>query len=152
MPALILIFSAIDFVSALARPAGKPDTQRSDFIAWVERYMPCRDRLGISGTDLYAARCGVVHAMSSDSRLQREGKVKRIFYTWGNKHPEPMNAALQGEPGTFVKVETLFEVFLEGLGAFGTAVDKSEELQRLVASRTGMVFAEYPDLPPPGVR
>jgi len=145
MPALVLIYSGIDFVSALSRPASKTDAQRSDFIIWVDRYMPC-DKLSLTGTDLYGARCGIVHAMTSESRLQREGKVKRVFYTWGTAQPEPLNNKLRGEPGVFVKVELLFDVFLEGLAKFGDAVSEDATLRGLITKRTNQIFAEYSSL------
>jgi hypothetical protein len=145
MPALVLIYSGIDFVSALGRPASKTDAQRSDFITWVDRYMPC-DKLSLTGADLYGARCGIVHAMTSESRLQREGKVKRVFYTWGTARPEPLNNKLRGEPGVFVKVEFLFDVFLEGLAKFGDAVSEDATLYGLITQRTNQIFAEYSSL------
>jgi hypothetical protein len=33
--------------------------------------------------DLYAARCGILHTFTPDSRLYREGKAKRVAYAWG---------------------------------------------------------------------
>ena len=49
--------------------------------------MSCVQRFGVSGLDLYAARCGVLHTYTMDSRLSTEGKAKRILYAWGNDWP-----------------------------------------------------------------
>ena len=75
MPALILIYSGIDIMAALSRPAAAEKVVRADYIAWAERYMRCQERLGVSGIELYAARCGVVHTATADSQLSNEGKA-----------------------------------------------------------------------------
>ena len=104
--ALILIFSTIDFLSSLDRPAGKPEAQRSDFIAWIDRYMPCG-----GGRGLYAARCTIVHC--APSRLEREGTVKR--------------ALCDGA--------TLLAALCDGVKAYGEAVEADPERAALVRRR-----------------
>lgn len=77
-----LIFSTIDAVSALSRPVGQPETEKSVFISWVNKYVKPRGSIGCSAQDLYAARCGVLHSYSADSRLGRQGQVRRLIYEW----------------------------------------------------------------------
>lgn len=54
------IYSAIDALAALTRPANAPETTRDLFLAWVQRLVPLGE-LGVSAIELYGARCGVLH-------------------------------------------------------------------------------------------
>lgn len=149
VPALILIYTGIDFVASLARPATQSDVTKNDFIRWAERFMDCRQRLGVSGLDLYAARCGVVHTYTADSKLHRAGQAKRIFYSWGNQEPHEANSLVRrlGYSEVFIKIESLFDTFNHGLEKFGTAMTKDEQLTTLVVSRGGQLFSNYPQFP-----
>ena len=146
-PALVLIYTGIDFVASINRPAFKTDVDRQDFISWVDNFMDC-SRLGVNGLDLYAARCGVVHTYSPDSKLSRDGKAKRIMYAWGNKKPDDQNALLKklGYSEVFVKLETLYDVFVQGLVSFGDYLEKNPEMHELVRTRDRKLignFAEF---------
>ncbi|MEP7198105.1 MAG: hypothetical protein ABI851_16425 [Saprospiraceae bacterium] len=66
-PALILIYSAIDsfsYMSNLNNHSGK-----KVFKEWVKKWMLDRYPLPCNETDLYAARCGLLHLQSSESDL-----------------------------------------------------------------------------------
>jgi hypothetical protein len=77
-PALILIYSSIDAASWLS--AEDPDGEvQSYFVKWIEKYLP-NDRFNCSPLELWAARNGIVHALSASSRLTRKGKARQIIY------------------------------------------------------------------------
>jgi hypothetical protein len=63
MPALALIYCGIDIMGNLSRPPFNPDSTRNDFANWSELHTDCNARLGVSGLDLYAARCGILHCI-----------------------------------------------------------------------------------------
>ena len=90
MPALILIYSGIDIFSSLALPIEKEDGTRQDFINWTEKYITGVENFGCDAIDLYAARCGVVHANTATSSLSRKNQAKIILYAWGNRTPESL--------------------------------------------------------------
>jgi hypothetical protein len=117
LPALVLIYTGMDFAASLRRPEGNDNVTRSDFVCWAEKFMDCRQRLGVSGLDLYGARCGVVHTYSPDSDVHRTGKAKRIMYSWGTKETYDANSRVQecGMPEVFIKIEVLFDEFLHGI-------------------------------------
>lgn len=94
LPAVTLIYTGIDVVSNLGRPEGKEQANRHDFEARAEKYMACVSRLGVSGRDLYAARCGVVHSYTFNSRLSRNQEARRIIYAWGCATTDKPNAIL----------------------------------------------------------
>jgi hypothetical protein len=78
--AVILIYSGMDTMAFLGMPKTQTEVARQDFIQWAERYIhfPCSEQL--SGLDLYGARCSVLHAHSTYSKLSREGKCRMIGY------------------------------------------------------------------------
>ena len=78
MPALILIYSGIDIMAALGRPRDKDEATRSDFIEWCDSFMLNGSELSCTAIDLYAARCGIVHTYTMNSRLSKQGKAKEI--------------------------------------------------------------------------
>ena len=146
MPALILVFSGIDIFAALNRPAEKEEGTRKDFKEWCDYYLLSSNELPCSATDLYAARCGVVHSYSSESRLSRNKEAKEIVYSWGNQSPEPLQKALQriGHTAHVIHVETLVNVFKKGVWEFLEEVGKDKNKVSLVVSRASKLFKDQP--------
>jgi hypothetical protein len=149
MPDLALIYCGIDVLANLSRPAQNTEVPQSDFVNWTERYMECQKLLGLSGLDLYAARCGILHTYTMDSRLSAKGRARRIIYAWGNKSPDdPMRLLkLLGRSEAMIRIETLFSVFLQGIEAFGKALDSDPELESLVRDRGRKLFIDMPTFP-----
>jgi hypothetical protein len=135
--------------ASLCRPDANDDVTRNDFVIWAEKVMDCRRRLGVKGLDLYAARCGVVHTYTPDSKLHRKGHAKRIMYSWGTKEPHDANSLVRGLGLTevFIKVEVLFDTFLYGVERFSDDVLKDPERERLVLSRDRKLFADVSSFP-----
>jgi len=77
---VILIYSAIDTMAFLGMPAAQKDVARADFVAWADRYMrfPCKEQ--ITGIELYAARCAMLHNYGTRSRLSRKGQARQVGY------------------------------------------------------------------------
>lgn len=78
---LTLLYSAIDVLASLER-LPKEGTQ-SAFARWVDKYMLPNPAFRFSSRDLYAARCGIIHAFSAASDLSRRGQANKIVYAWG---------------------------------------------------------------------
>ena len=38
---------------------------------------------GVTPTDVYGARCAVLHSLTGDSDLSRRGEARRFLYAWG---------------------------------------------------------------------
>lgn len=150
IPALILIYSGIDMMAALSRPAKAEKVIRADYIDWAERYMRCKERLGVSGIELYAARCGVIHTATADSQLSNEGKARKIFYAWGDRQTdEPMSllAALGIDDVVVLKVEGLATAFSDGIVCFGDEIDQDAELAFLIRGRADKLFMDRVTFP-----
>lgn len=92
MPALVLMYTGIEIVSKMG---SKPlESSRAAFVRWIDRYVLETGRFDVTGIDLYAARCGVIHAFSPDSNLYKEGKARRIAYAWGNADVHKLHASI----------------------------------------------------------
>lgn len=146
MPALILVYSGIDIFAALNRPAEKEEGTRKDFKEWCELYLLSNNELPCSATDLYAARCGVVHSYTAESRLSRNMAAKEIVYSWGNQSPEPLQIILKriGHSAHVIHIETLVSVFKKGVGEFLEEVSKDKSNINLVISRAAKLFKDQP--------
>ena len=149
MPALALIYCGIDVLASLSRPAVSAEVASSDFVCWAERYMECEKLLKISGIDLYAARCGILHTYTMDSSLSRKGRSKRIIYAWGDKNPdEPMKLLRTlGLSEVMIKIEALFSVFLHGIDVFGNVLATDQNLTALVTERGRKLFLDQASFP-----
>jgi hypothetical protein len=80
-PTLILVYSGIDAMAWLDRPAGQGDVTDTEFIAWCNRYVLAPADASINAEDLFAARCGLLHSHTAESRRHRQGKVRKVFYS-----------------------------------------------------------------------
>jgi len=81
LAALTLSFVCIDTMAYLGLPSGKTTQTRTDFIAWVDRYLKAHheQQYQCRGIDLYAARCGFLHAFSAEADLHRKDQSIYLF-------------------------------------------------------------------------
>lgn len=91
IPCLTLLYAAIDVLASMERQP-KEGTQRA-FVRWVETYMLPNSAFRFSALDLYAARCGIIHAFSATSDLSRKGKAHKIVYAWGTANADALHRA-----------------------------------------------------------
>lgn len=141
--AVALIFFGIDSLSALARPVEMPDTSRSVFIDWVERYLLPSSGMACTALDLYAARCGALHTHSPESDLQRQGKANRLVYEW--KHGPAADATLPLSPGTIViEIETLHKALKRAVEKFFITADTDPETKERVYHHLGGLLCYKP--------
>lgn len=149
MPALALIYCGIDVLANLCRPADNPEVLPGDFVNWTERYMECEKQLGLSGLDLYAARCGILHTYTMDSRLSTKGRARRILYAWGDKNPDEAMKLLRAleRSEVMIKIEALFSAFLHSIEALGKAIEDDPKLAALVAQRGQKLFMDQTSFP-----
>src|SRR6185295_5604635 len=75
-PALILIYSAIDTAGWL--DSNDQSSTRNSFIDWTNRYLLSTGALSCTALDLYAARCGLLHTFTPNSKLSSDKKARRI--------------------------------------------------------------------------
>lgn len=89
MAAVTMAYVCMDTMAFLSIPVGQKSQTRSDFIAWVNTYLEAHpDQLyQYDGTDVYAARCSVLHAFGAEADLHRKDpNIRKFVYDDGGKH------------------------------------------------------------------
>ena len=92
-PALILIYATMDsYAWAVSDKAERKVGRRFEsFVAnWVlpNHPLPCQP------TDLYGARCAILHTLTGDSGLSKAGSAKTVAYAWGTAEADAFAEAI----------------------------------------------------------
>ncbi|HXA19533.1 MAG TPA: hypothetical protein VN380_21265 [Thermoanaerobaculia bacterium] len=136
-PALILIYAGIDSMAWLNLPEGKHDVTATEFIQWCNRYLLLPEDAELRAEDLYAARCGLLHSYTAESRRYREKKVTKLFYSRETTAGEINLDQLGGEEHTWplwTDVDILF-------GRLRSAVHRFQEDIATDSNRANSVYA-----------
>ena len=90
-PCLVLIYTLIDSL-AWACSDKKNEEVRSRFEQWVSIWL--KDSIPCTATEIYAARCAVLHSRTSKADLTESGKVREIAYAWGTAKAADLQEAI----------------------------------------------------------
>jgi len=101
MPALVLIYSLIDSFAWAVDP-NEPNT-RTRFENWLAKYVYPTTPLPCTPIELYAARCAVLHTLTSKAHLHVKGKLREIAYAWG-----PAKLATLSEATSLARISDRF--------------------------------------------
>jgi hypothetical protein len=149
MPALALVYSLIDSL-AWAAADRRDESVRKRFEAWVTEWLIPHLSVEvpeISPTDLYAARCAVLHTLTSESDLSRTGKAKRVMYAWGTAEPEVLRAAIrEGNLSNHVAMhfDDLFASLWSAVEAFLESANDDEVLAKKLDEAAGRHYLSIP--------
>jgi hypothetical protein len=146
LTALILFYSTIDILGSLLRPKSHPDTSGGDFKAWVNRYIFLGSSLPATADDLWAARCGLLHTNTPDSRNSRTGKAREIHYVKGNKDLAifmQQEMKRSGEPKVIVDIDSLFDAFINALIKFMHDIKHNPEVRDLAFHHAKAFYSHY---------
>jgi hypothetical protein len=143
LPALVLLYSAIDICSWLA--SDDPNAKVGErYMRWVDQYLLKAKPLHSTSTDLYAARCGLLHTLTPDSRLSDTGKARLLCYVWGDRDPEALhktNVKLgMDDRYVAVGVADLFEAWKGAVGGFMQEMAQDPDYAVRVYERAGRYF------------
>lgn len=142
VPALILIYSAIDSFSYVAEKSDKRG--RSVFKTWVKTWMLSKYPLPCNEIDIYAARCGLLHHLASESDLSNKEEAKEIFYSWGNSSVELLQIEINktGERNLPIalKVEDLLFSFRNGIADCKMAIENDEKWKNIFSQNAKKYF------------
>jgi hypothetical protein len=144
-PALVLLYSGIDIAGWL--DGDDSETVRDRFTRWADKYVLPVKPLGCTALDLYAARCGVVHAFTSQSDLSLKGLADQIGYAWGTHRADTIQRAstTAGIKGyVFLQVEDLIEAFTIGVATFVDGLENDAERAERVYARAGKFLITQP--------
>lgn len=148
MPALVLIYSLIDSIAWAAAERRGPGSVRSNFEAWVKQWLLPELSVfapDLDVTDLYAARCAVLHTLTGTSDLFSKGQAKRIAYAWGNANVEVLRHAFTdlsiAENHVALHYEDLHESLRKAIASFFTFVDTNAEFYSRIEAVAKMHYA-----------
>ena len=151
---LTLIYSGIDILGNLGRPKGQERRGRHDFIAWADRYMVGPKQLQVTGLELYAARCGVLHNLGAESNLSNSRSVRPVLYAWGGRDATAANellirlSTIRPElAAVVVRIEDIANAFIEGIVAFGREIASDSDWEIEVTVRAYKIFSHYDQFP-----
>jgi hypothetical protein len=86
---LALVYSGIDVFGWLAAPQGIEFGTGDTYKNWCNKYLVNQiqsvEGLVITGDDLWAARCGMLHTSTPISRLSRHGQAYELWYQYQGK-------------------------------------------------------------------
>lgn len=147
--AVTLIYSAIDALAGLTVPIDRTSGGSPDFKAWVEKYMMAHLASTLSPADLWAARCGVLHAYSRHSNLSRQGQARSLIYKWKNVH-HPNDQLLRqhvADGAVVVEIEALAEALRRAVTEFQREVERDADLRSRVEHHVAALLCYKPSLP-----
>ena len=107
---IMLVYAAIDQMVWLSSP--NHETHGKEFKEWIDKYILPHNPLGCTSSDLWGARCGLLHTGAAESRDLRNGNAQnKIYYTYGN-----VVCTENNEPGSvFISFERLVVAYLAGV-------------------------------------
>jgi len=147
LPALILLFSAVDAFASLMRPETEDDTNGSHFEKWVENYMIGPSRLTITSDDLWGARCGLLHTHSPSSKHSRLTKAREIAYYREHEPTADMRRTLEFTLKSVrmrgklpVNVDVLYGAFADGVRRFLADIHRDPGLEKRALHHSSKLF------------
>jgi len=130
----------MDAMAFLSMPEGKQKVGRSDFKAWVKKYLETDSvqPYQYNEDDLYGARCGIVHTHGVKSGLTRENKCKTIVYKPNclkhfydpAKHPDLV----------VLGVDLFIRDFYDAICKFLADIEEDDNLRKRVEKRLPNLF------------
>jgi hypothetical protein len=143
MPALILLYSAIDSISWIAsddenQPVGKR------FSIWVNTWMLQKYPLPCTANELYAARCGILHTLTPVSDLSEKKQVNQISYAWGTAKQKDLDESIKllDYPSLVaVHIDDIFHSFRNGFADFIESLEEDDNKKALFTHKAGKHFA-----------
>jgi hypothetical protein len=123
---------------------GDSQPSRKRFETWVREWMLPYADLGCNASDLYAARCGILHTLTSEATLTQAGKAKRIAYAWGTASAEKLRetmTVLGTEGFVVVHIADLFACVREGMAKVIEQANEDPQLQSRLEHAASKHFA-----------
>lgn len=144
MPALILIYTLIDSI-AWAAASDKEQQVRTRFEVWLNKYVLPQGQVPCTATELYAARCSVLHTLTSTAKLTAGGAVRQIAYSWGPANQKALEKAIElieRQDVVGVHINDLFDAVKGGIAKTVELAEFDPELKVRLESAASLHFTE----------
>lgn len=146
MPALVLVFTLIDsFAWAISKKAKK--ATRETFEAWAQSLVIPNGQLSCTATELYAARCGVLHTLTSKADLHSVKGVRQVVYSWGPTKLDTLQksiAVVNSEGFVGLHINELLEAVKGAIAKTFEAAKNDSQLQSRLQDAALLHFSEMP--------
>jgi hypothetical protein len=114
MPTLMLVYATLDIIS-FVRAGGADNEAGARFRNFVKDYLES-NLGGITGYDLWGARCALLHTATAESTSSKKGIAREIWYSWGKADKGLLDRLIQKKKGQNKYVAVSIEILLEALG------------------------------------
>lgn len=144
MAAVTMAFVCIDTMAFLSMPAGQASQTRDDFITWVNAYLKGHpdQPYQYDGTDVYAARCAVLHAFGAEAQLHRNDRnIRKLGYHDGGLHA--FNSDVSPNL-VIIGVASFLNDVVIAVESFMKACEADADLRCRVEARLPTVFQTMP--------
>jgi hypothetical protein len=141
LPCLVLLYASLDVMGSLESQPFK--ATKATFVEWVDNYFLKARPLPCNATELYAARCGILHTLTAESDLSRTGRARKMFYAWGNARAADLaetTVRLGRNDVVSVHVRDLIDAFRDGIARYFQELDADASRQIVVSQRAGLWF------------
>jgi hypothetical protein len=136
MPALILIYTLIDTFAWVVSDKNEKST-RKRFESWVEKWILAHRPLPCSATELYAARCAVLHTLSSQTALTESGEARQVLHAWASADVAALQASINALGRTDVVALSIEELF-DAVGLAMSLVMEASQTDIVLCDRLGL--------------
>lgn len=149
VPAMVLMYALMDSL-AWAGADRKSPNLRARFEQWVKRWLLPNlppSNPPITETDLYAARCGILHTGTGVSELYLRGEAKRFLYAWGTGRADVLEYAIATElPAGHVALHygALFIALRQALVNFTASAEHDAVLRSRLQEASSFQYTSVP--------
>lgn len=146
IPALILIFSLIDSF-AWAASAKNDKSTRTRFEAWLQERVYPTNQLTCTATELYAARCGLLHTLTIKADLNARKGVRQLVYAWGPAKLTDLQKSIEVINRTDmvgVHINDLLAAIIVGMVETFKAAEREPELMQRLRVAAALHFSTMP--------
>lgn len=146
---LVIIYSTIDTLGLLDAPIHQTAATGDSFKSWVTKYLLTNRSFEFNATDLWAARCGLLHSFTSDSNLARTGQVRQLQYYQGDDtcesaiQLETLAKSIDNGRHLMVNVENFYMGFLDSVAQFAVELELKCHKSEVHKKRLRSIFLQH---------
>jgi hypothetical protein len=146
LPSLLLLYAGIDIMASLCRPESHEFVKQEDFLNWTDEYLLPDSGLPCGAIDIFAARCSLLHSYTAESKLSRDRKAKRLFYTYGEADVEKYQKRLDEKhiDAIAISANDLVSAFCDSIIHLQNELSNDPHLSSLVNKRSSNFFFTAP--------